>query len=255
MVVVARVVDARDDPVAEVLLLGDLADEHVVLVVAGDRDHEVGALDPGALEHPQLGGVAVLRGVLELLLDRQVAAREDSISVTSWPLMISSRARFRPTLPAPTMITYMATTPAPAASARSNISIACLVGEIVCRPCSPYQSARAGSITRTITFCTPNRFWAIWAMMRLVLSPAVEAMKTSARSIPAWISASVSSAVPTVNWPSRVLPALALPGVQALVRERVLVEHRDFVACRERRLGDRRADAAGADDQDEHEPD
>ena len=29
---------------------------------------------PGALEHPQLGRVAVLDGVLELLLDGQVAA-------------------------------------------------------------------------------------------------------------------------------------------------------------------------------------
>jgi hypothetical protein len=81
------------------------------------------------------------------------------------------------------------------------MSIACLVGEIVCRPCSPYQSARAGSITRTIVFSTPKRFWAIWAMTRLVLSPAVDAMNTSARSMPAWINASVSSAVPTVNWP------------------------------------------------------
>ena len=71
---VARVVDAGDDPLAEVLLLRDLADQQVVLVVAGDRDHEVGALDAGALEHPQLGGVAVLDGVLELLLDGQVAA-------------------------------------------------------------------------------------------------------------------------------------------------------------------------------------
>ena len=73
VLVVARVVDARDDAVAEVLLLGDLADEDVVLVVAGDRDHQVGALDAGALEHPQLGRVAVLGGVLELLLDREVA--------------------------------------------------------------------------------------------------------------------------------------------------------------------------------------
>ena len=71
---VPRVVDAGDDPLAEVLLLGDLADQQVVLVVAGDRDHEVGALDARALEHPQLGGVAVLDGVLELLLDGQVAA-------------------------------------------------------------------------------------------------------------------------------------------------------------------------------------
>src|SRR5262249_35676947 len=67
------VVDARDDPRAEVLLLGDLADEEVVLVVAGDRDGEVGAVDARALEDPQLGRVAVLDRVLELLLDSQVA--------------------------------------------------------------------------------------------------------------------------------------------------------------------------------------
>ena len=71
---VARVVAAGDDPLAEVLLLGDLADEDVVLVVAGDGHDEVGALDAGALEHPQLGAVAVLDGVLELLLDAQVGA-------------------------------------------------------------------------------------------------------------------------------------------------------------------------------------
>ena len=207
---------------------------------------------PGPLEHPQLGRVAVLDGVLELLLDWPGRrAREDSISVTSWSLEISSRARLRPTLPAPAMIAYTARPP-PASSARSNISIACLVGEIVCRPCSPYQSARAGSITRTIAFSTPKRFWAICAITRFVLSPAVEAMNTSARSMPAWISASVSSAVPTVNWPPASSQLCGLAGVEALVRERVLVEHRDFVAGGERRLGDGRADAAGADDQDEH---
>ena len=53
-----------------VLLARHLADQDVVLVVAGDGDHEVGALDAGALEHPQLGAVAVLDRVLELLLDR-----------------------------------------------------------------------------------------------------------------------------------------------------------------------------------------
>ena len=70
---VARVVDAGDDPLDAVLLLGHLADQDVVLVVAGDRDHQVGALDARALEHPQLGRVAVLDGVLELLLDDAVA--------------------------------------------------------------------------------------------------------------------------------------------------------------------------------------
>src|SRR5436305_2317527 len=68
MLEVAGVVDAGDDPLAAVLLLGHLTDEDVVLVVAGDRDREIGALDAGALEHPKLGGVAVLHRVLELLL-------------------------------------------------------------------------------------------------------------------------------------------------------------------------------------------
>src|SRR5215217_4832807 len=71
---VPGVVDASDDSLAEVLLLGHLANQQVVLVVARDGHDEVGALDPGPLEHPQLGGVAVLDGVLELLLDGQVAA-------------------------------------------------------------------------------------------------------------------------------------------------------------------------------------
>ena len=71
---IARVVDAGDDPLDAVLLLGDLADQDVVLVVAGHGDHQVGSLDPGSLEHPQLGRVAVLDGVLELLLDDPVAA-------------------------------------------------------------------------------------------------------------------------------------------------------------------------------------
>src|SRR3954453_2367843 len=70
---VARVVAARDHAVDAVLLARDLADKDVVLVVAGHRDHEVSALDPGALEHPQLRAVAVLNRVLELLLDRPEA--------------------------------------------------------------------------------------------------------------------------------------------------------------------------------------
>ena len=40
-------------------------------------------------------------------------------------------------------------------------------------------------------------------MTMFVLSPSVAATKTSARSIPAAISASISSAVPTVKWPPR----------------------------------------------------
>ena len=56
-----------------VLLLGHLADQDVVLVVAGDGDDQVSPLDAGPLEHPQLGRVPVLDGVLELLLDHPEA--------------------------------------------------------------------------------------------------------------------------------------------------------------------------------------
>ncbi len=54
---------------------------------------------------------------------------------------------------------------------------------------------------RAITFGTLKRRFAIWAMTMFVLSPLVEATKTSARSIPAAVSASISSAVPTVKCP------------------------------------------------------
>ena len=122
--------------------------------------------------------------------------------MTSWSLSISSRARFRPTLPrADDDDVHGRASGGLGSSARSNISIATLVGEIVCRPCSAYQVARAGSITRTITCSTPKRRCTIWAIVRFVLSPSVEAMNTSARSIPASSSASISSAVPTVNGP------------------------------------------------------
>ena len=70
---VAGVVDARNRVLDQVLLPRHLGDQHVVLVVAGDRDHHVGAHDPGPLEDPQLGRVAVLDRVLELFLDREIA--------------------------------------------------------------------------------------------------------------------------------------------------------------------------------------
>jgi hypothetical protein len=69
---VAGVIDAGDDAIDQVLLLRDLADQHVVLVVAGHRNHHVGARDAGSLQHPQLRGVPVLHAVLELLLHGQV---------------------------------------------------------------------------------------------------------------------------------------------------------------------------------------
>ena len=70
---VAGVVDARDHLRHAVLLLGHLADDDVVLVVAGDRHHQVGPLHPGPLQHEQLGRIARTHDVLELLLEQPVA--------------------------------------------------------------------------------------------------------------------------------------------------------------------------------------
>ena len=113
---VPRVVDPGDDPVDVVLLLRDLADQDVVLVVAGDGDHHLGPADAGPIEDPEFGCVAVLDVVLEFLLDQPGSGlREFSISVTSWPCPRSSRVRLTPTLPAPTTIRYMAQPPPPAA--------------------------------------------------------------------------------------------------------------------------------------------
>jgi hypothetical protein len=70
---VAWIIDARDYPAHGVLLLRHLADDDVVLVVAGDRDHQIGALDSRPLQHPELCGVTVLDDVLEFLLDNLVA--------------------------------------------------------------------------------------------------------------------------------------------------------------------------------------
>ncbi len=66
---VARVVDARDHLLDAVALAGELADDDVVLVVAGHRDHDArGPLDAGPLEHEDLGRVPVHDDVLELVL-------------------------------------------------------------------------------------------------------------------------------------------------------------------------------------------
>ena len=86
----------------------------------------------------------------------------------------------------------------------------------------------------------------------MVLSPLVEAMKTSASAMPASIER-----VDLERGADREAPAGGLPGlpeldVEPLVRERVLVEHGDGVTGAQRGGGDGGADAAGADDEDEH---
>src|SRR5215218_5741278 len=129
---------------------------------------------------------------------------------------MSSRARFHPTFPAPTITTYMAYPATPSnricpRTAASSSSIAVCVGQTVWSPCSAYQRARAGSSTRTTTRSIWNRRFAIWAITRFVLSPSVEATNASASSMPAASSASSSSAVPSVKRPPRSSQLSACP--------------------------------------------
>src|SRR5262245_16345694 len=204
---VPGVVDPRDDPVDQVLLLRHLADQHVVLVVAGHRDHQVGARDPGALQNPELRRIPVLDVVLELLLDGQVAVPVVLDHGHLVSLVEQLPGQVPPHLPGPgdddvfplshRSAGYLV--PAASRTSASSISIATLVGQTVFTPCFAYHSARSGSRIRATTVGTLKRRFAICEMTILVLSPSVEAMKASARSIPPAISASSSRPVPTVN--------------------------------------------------------
>ena len=99
MRLVARVVDARDHLLDAVLLLRELADDHVVLVVARQREHDVGRpRDAGALEHEELGRVAALHLVLELVLEplEAVAALLDQRHLVPERASASARRSRRP---------------------------------------------------------------------------------------------------------------------------------------------------------------
>ncbi len=74
MRLVPGVVHARDDLGDAVVLARELADDQVVLVVPGDGDDDVGrALDARVLEHRELGAVAGLGAMAELLVEGEIA--------------------------------------------------------------------------------------------------------------------------------------------------------------------------------------
>ena len=64
-----------DHALDAVVLARDLAHDDVVLVVSRHGDDQLGTFDAAALEHHQLGRVAVLGDVLELLLEQAIAIR------------------------------------------------------------------------------------------------------------------------------------------------------------------------------------
>ena len=105
---VARIVDARDHLRHAVLLLGDLGDHEVVLVVAGQGEHEIGRpLDARLLEDEELGRVALHRLVLELGLEPLVAV---AILLDDRRLVAVAqqvRMTLAPALPPPAISTYI----------------------------------------------------------------------------------------------------------------------------------------------------
>ena len=89
-------------------------------------------------------------------------------------------------------------------------------------------------------------------MTMLVLSPSVEAMKASALLDPGGDQGVGLQAGADRELAAEVLPALVEPDLEPRVRLGVLVEAGDFVPLAQHRAGDGGADAATADDQDEH---
>ena len=89
-------------------------------------------------------------------------------------------------------------------------------------------------------------------MTMLVLSPSVEAMKTSALLDPGGHQRLGLEPGADRELAAEVLPALLQPDLEPGVRLGVLVEAGDFVALAEHRPRHRGADAAAADDQNEH---
>src|SRR5262249_9395483 len=145
---VPRVVAARDDPLDAVLLARHLADQDVVLVVAGDGDQHLAPLYACPLHHPELGAVAVLRLVLELLLDggespRVLPAQRDLVALGA---QLATKVQADLAGPdddhvhQPTSTGSLSPMTAP-----SSISIAFCVGHTVDSPCSSYHCARIGS--------------------------------------------------------------------------------------------------------------
>ena len=194
MLAIARVVDPGDDPVDQVLLLRDLADQML------SSSSPVTAITMSAREMParsstQSSDASPYWTCAPAPARPSGSARGRTRSGHLVALLEELAGEVPATLPAPTMITYIRSLIRSGrrhrAAARRGADLALehldrdLGRADRVEPCRSYQSARRGSRMRAITVGTLNRRLAICAMTMLVLSPLVAATNTSARSIPA----------------------------------------------------------------------
>src|SRR6185437_2881147 len=176
--------------------------------------------------------------------------------VTSWSLAISSRARLRPTLPAPTMIAYMASSRGLGLGlerALEHLDRVLGRGDRV----QPLFAVPAGS--RRVHHAHDHLLRPESALGDLGDDQVGVVSVGRGDEHVCALDARLDQRVDLERRADReltagVLPTDGLAGVQALVGERVLVEHRDIVAGGERRLGDGRADTPGPHDHHEHAP-
>ena len=137
VLLVARIVDPGDDLGDAVALARELADDQVVLVVAGHGEDELRRPgDPGQLEHVELGRVAEQHLMLELLLELLEARRALLDQRHLVPPRRSERATFAPTLPPPATIAYIRRS-SPPRRLRTRVAsseIAVCVGQTVSIP-------------------------------------------------------------------------------------------------------------------------
>src|SRR3954449_8581296 len=175
--------------------------------------------------------------------------REPSMSVTSWSLAMSSRARFQPTLPAPAMITYTRSGPRPEGRLDHHVDRGLRRRDDVHAVGVPGGAGRVEHAGHDLRHLEP------------LLGDlgdhevGVVPVRRGDEHVGA-IDAGLGQRVDLQGGPDGELAAAVLPGpevgvVEALVGERVLVEHGDLAALVECALGDRRAQTAGADDEDE----
>src|SRR3954452_16245917 len=175
--------------------------------------------------------------------------RSLSITVTSWRLAISSRARFQPTLPAPAITTYMRCLHLFQGALEHLDRVARRADRVEALlrvPLRPRRVHDAADHARHLVVLAGD------LRDRQVRVVAVGRGDEDVGLLDAGLAQGVDlEPVAEREAAARVLPGRVHPGVQALMRERILVEHGDVVALGEHRPGDCGPDPAGTHDQDQ----